>query len=584
METYVVLKVVKTEGINTTVVIRPLSQRKGVGVPATGNLPTVFKGLVFDMKVSNGYIEDYKLQLSPRNIKILEKNKVDVDKYTETLNIHAKIKGYRCGWSVAEKDISEIYNLLPFYRADLIHKEVVNDATDLNRLTHIAKMVRERGRIREKVSYSMQEFFTWIEEIEREGSYPFLSLGEKSFVLADDKFNVTNGIVFDKEIHDMEVFIRENIIERKERSYILLSEDEIQSFINSMDRTFVSEEQVNIIPCLRTAAPVVVTGGAGVGKTTVIKILIDCYATYYNREEILLVAPTGRASRRLAEKTGLAASTIHKALRKTPDDTFIYYNEERKLPYNLIIIDESSMIDTALMKDLLAAVKYEAKIVFVGDHQQLRPVGYGEPFLNFLEGEDPDLRLHVFRLSENHRQDEGTDILAAAEDALHGKHIRCGKGVIVKDIAYEEIRGLLVSDDKTQIISPYHALNDKINDYLHKGTGLSLSVGDKVMTIRNTEHYCNGDIGFVKKVNEEGTTITIDGKDVTVSPDNTRDIVLAYAITVHKMQGSEADKIKVFIPKNDWRTDERMMYTAVTRARKQLEVYYYQPPAVPAEN
>ena len=95
----------------------------------------------------------------------------------------------------------------------------------------------------------------------------------------------------------------------------------------------------------------------------------------------MLVAPTGKAARRLAEKTDMNASTIHKALRKTPENGFVYYHEKNPLPYSLIIVDESSMIDTSLMYDLLKAVRESSKIIFVGDCNRLPPVGYGEPFL-----------------------------------------------------------------------------------------------------------------------------------------------------------------------------------------------------------
>lgn len=98
------------------------------------------------------------------------------------------------------------------------------------------------------------------------------------------------------------------------------------------------------------------------------------------------------------------------------------------------------------------------------------------------------------------------------------------------------------------------------------------------MTIRNTKSYCNGDIGTVVSANSKGVTIEIEGKRIVVKNSHRKDITLAYAITVHKMQGSEAKRVMVFLPENDSMVDKRLLYTAVTRAREELEVYYYTNP------
>ena len=249
----------------------------------------------------------------------------------------------------------------------------------------------------------------------------------------------------------------------------------------------------------------------------------------------------------------------------------MFYNSKNLLPYRLIIVDESSMVDTSLMYDLLSAVEKSSKIIFVGDHNQLYPVGYGEPFFDFMK------TLEVYRLTINHRQAEGTDILNNAKNALAGMPLECGRGVTVRHISFMEIGDLLTRDEDTQIISPYNDLNRQINAFLRKGEE-QLNEGDKIMTIRNTKSYCNGDIGTVVSADSKGVTIEIEGKRIVVKNSHRKDITLAYAITVHKMQGSEAKRVMVFLPENDSMVDKRLLYTAVTRAREELEVYYYTNP------
>ena len=184
----------------------------------------------------------------------------------------------------------------------------------------------------------------------------------------------------------------------------------------------------------------------------------------------------------------------------------------------------------------------------------------------------------VYHLKENHRQEEGTDILTVAEDILADRPIHSGRGVTVKTVNWQELPDLFPkqNEQNVQIISPYNDLNMKINDYLRTGEG-DMNVGDKVIALKNTKEYCNGDIGYITAIDMRKGCLTVDfeGRRVVVTRAHRYDIQLAYSITIHKMQGSEADRVIVFIPKHDRFVDKRMLYTAVTRAKKQLEIYYY---------
>lgn len=582
MNMYMVIKVTRQSKNSHCAVFLHLEGKYKVHL--SGNLPDLYNGMFIQLDVPKGskIVEDYELALTDKNIAILEKNEVDIEAYSKTLEAHTRLKSKGISWYIASCDNSEsgsVYDKLPFPEADKVHKEMVDNPKDENRLKAINREIVEEARADRKIEYAIQEYFSYFDDVEQKGAYQHLMLSIKALCLQAKTFGFKNGKILDNEMKAKEEFVRENILERIKGGYPICTRQEISQFVESVKGGFLCQEQINTIWCLEASHPNIITGGAGVGKTSVIKAIIDCYGKFYGTKNILLVAPTGKAGRRLTEKTGLPAKTIHAALRKSPEDDYIHFTENNPLPYRLVIVDESSMIDTALMYDLLKAVNKSSKIIFVGDHNQLYPVGYGEPFFDFLDlFEQYDL---VFYLKENHRQEEGTDILEAATNVLEDMPIWNGRGVLVKEIEWNEMPRIFEENNfdesgKVQIISPYNSLNTQINHHLRKGN-YAFNVGDKIMTIKNTDKYCNGDIGYVTDINplKNTMTIEIEGRSIDITEKHIHEVTLAYAITVHKMQGSEAEKVIVFLPKNK-RIDKRMLYTAVTRARKELEIYYYQ--------
>lgn len=558
--------------IKTAIVLdlaKPSTGAKNKSVCISGNLPELYHGMVIGLELEGTKVIDYSLELSSKNIAVLQKNEINIKQYAETLENHKSLKQQGYSWEIAKAEMPKVYESLPFCDADKVHKKIVNNAQDPCRITAINKKVVESARRHRKIRYQIEEYLSYFDEVEQEGAYQRLMLSLKIMCLEASQYGFKNNTVYDNEMKAKEEFLTKSIQERILLERSLLTKNEIVDYIKSVRDNGLAEEQLNVLWCLINSNPCIVTGGAGVGKTTVIKNIIDCYAMHYSRKHILLIAPTGKASRRLAEKTQMPASTIHKALRKNPEDDYVYYSDKNPLPHRLIIVDESSMIDTELMYDLLKAVDNTSKLIFVGDHNQLYPVGYGEPFFDFMK------ILRVYRLTVNHRQADGTDILKAAGNVLNGKDIFNGTGVTIRHITYQDIGDILTSDDNVQIISPYNALNSQINGYLKKGEDW-LNVGDKVMMTKNTKKYCNGDIGVITKIDAKNNiSIDIEGTTVIVKDTHKSDITLAYAITIHKMQGSESDKVIIFIPENDTLVDKRMMYTAITRAKKELEIYYY---------
>lgn len=572
LNTYMVLKSTGrgTKDARSAVVILLDSKRKK-SFRVIGNIPELYHGMIIQMELDrDNFVLNYDLILDSRNIVALEKASVNPDEYRTVLERHMILKKDGVGWNTARLSLEEIYSALPFGEADKVHKEMIDDAKEPTRMEAINCKIIQNARNKRKIAYKIEEYLGYFSAIEQEGAYQQLMVALKMMCLQAERYGLQNGTVWDSEMKNKEDYIRGDIQKRLNLEYELLTKQEISDFIESVKDKGLENEQLQTLWGLRTSLPCIITGGAGVGKTTVIQTLIDCYTKYYARKNILLIAPTGKASRRLAEKTNMPASTIHKALRKNPEDNYTYYSIENKLPYRLIIVDESSMIDTSLMCDLLSAIEPTSKVIFVGDHNQLYPVGYGEPFFDFMK------ELEVYRLEINHRQKEDTDILKNANNVLHGKKLESGKGFQIKTIDFDDIGEIILSNNEnTQILSPYNDLNTQINAFLRKGEA-DFNVGDKIMTVKNTKKYCNGDIGIITKIDGNGTvTIDIDGREVAITKAHREDLVLAYAITIHKMQGSEAERVIVFIPENDRLIDKRMLYTALTRAKSQLELYYY---------
>ena len=379
---YMVLKMCSP----TRAVVIDLSQKGRKSFCVKGNLPKLYHGMFINMQLgemlnkSTVKVTDYEFpqddKTFEKNVNILKKNGADVIRYLRTAEIHKQLKnGDEYTWEIADtNNFDEVYRELDFPKADKIHKQIVNNATDKCRIDAINEEIIKYARRKRKIAYNINEYLSYFSNVEQEGAYQQLMISLKILALKSSVYGFKNGAVYDNDLKKKEDYVNENLQKRLSFNYPLLTEKEADDFKQTLNG--LEEEQTNVLNSLLTSKPCVVTGGAGVGKTTVIKAVIDCYTKYHSKSNVLLLAPTGKASRRLAEKVGMNASTIHKALRKSPEDRYVYFCEKRKLSSRLIIVDESSMIDTELMYDLLRATEISSKIIFVGDHNQLYPVGY----------------------------------------------------------------------------------------------------------------------------------------------------------------------------------------------------------------
>jgi exodeoxyribonuclease V alpha subunit len=345
----------------------------------------------------------------------------------------------------------------------------------------------------------------------------------------------------------------------------------------------------------------VVTGGPGTGKTTIINSIIRIYKKLGQR--VLLAAPTGRAAKRMSEATGEEAKTIHRLLEFSPREGGFKKDENNTLEADLIVIDETSMVDTMLMYHFLKAVPGEATLILVGDVDQLPSVGAGNVLKDIIDsGRIPTVRLNeIFRQAKEsliimnaHRVNNGQ--MPALGD--HGKHpqdfyffeieepekvaekiIELCKDRIPKKFGFRPV-------DDVQVLTPMHRgvvgaanLNTELQKHLNPSTDelargdKVLKVGDKVMQIRNNydKEVFNGDIGRIGRIDREEQEIMVnyDGRAVAYEYSELDEIVLAYAVSVHKSQGSEYPVVVMPILTQHYMLLQRnLLYTGITRGKK----------------
>ncbi len=360
-----------------------------------------------------------------------------------------------------------------------------------------------------------------------------------------------------------------------------------------------SERQLKAINSAVNNNITIITGGPGTGKTTAIKGIIDIYKD--NKKKILLAAPTGRAAKRMNELIGLEASTIHRMLEFNPVDYSFFYNEENNLNADLIIVDEVSMIDIFLFYHLLSAIKPGAALVLVGDSNQLPPVGAGNVLKDLIEsGIIPVIKLEkIFRQAESsgiirlaHSINKGMPFLFENKPESDVWFVEVNNNSKISSLVVEIVKKRLPNKygyepvKDIQVISPMYrgpAGVNELNRFLQSelnGVNAPLSeinfkTGDKVMQLRNDyrKNVFNGDIGFVTEINSAAKKLKVyfDFKIVEYKFDELEDLTLAYAVTVHKSQGSEYPCV-VMVVANNHRImlRRKLIYTAVTRAREML--------------
>ena len=345
----------------------------------------------------------------------------------------------------------------------------------------------------------------------------------------------------------------------------------------------------------------ILTGGPGTGKTTTTLGIITAFREAGAR--ILLAAPTGRAAKRLSETTGMEAKTIHRLLETKPPDGY-QRNADNPLEGDVLIVDECSMIDVMLMYNLLKAVPDDMTLIFVGDIDQLPSVGAGNVLRDMIDSEC----FPVVRLTRIFRQAQSSRIIMSAHRINGGKMPDLSNGrdsdfffieretpeaaleTIVDLMRNRLPRAYRIPPGEIQVLTPMQrgvvgaanlnqALQEAVNphaDGLRRG-GMLFRVRDKVMQIRNNydKEVFNGDIGVVEGVDLEDKTLSVRFDNRLVEYDSTEldELVLAYAVTIHKSQGSEYPVVVMPILMTHYVMLQRnLVYTGITRAKRLLVI------------
>ncbi len=414
-----------------------------------------------------------------------------------------------------------------------------------------------------------------------------------------------------KELYDAEEYIADRIyrLNNMERRKLPKLKEKIKELEQKIGITYDESQKNAIINSLNNNFTIT-TGGPGTGKTTIIKgiirMLVD--TCHISPQNIALLAPTGRASRKLIEVCNIPAYTIHKYLGWDKDNNTFSHNEINVCKEEYIIVDEASMIDTMLMFSLLKGTRLDSKFIFIGDYYQLPSVSQGQVLKDMIDSEVLD----VIKLNNLYRQKDGNYIINLAHEI---KNKELSDNFLTKkedynfievdnDYVLTSIKDIILKalekgyrEKDIQVLAPMYKsqngidnlnkmlqeiFNPKSNDKNELIVGNKIyREGDKILELVNDSDnsISNGDLGYIinitnkeKNGNKKNEIIVdFDGNIVSFSPDKFINITHGYAISVHKSQGGEFNMVIIpFVNSFKRMLYNKLIYTAVTRAKSKL--------------
>ena len=569
-------------------------------------------------------------------------NLVLIPKITEKdINIlHSKLKEYESSYELImylsdlgfnTRDSMLIYNTYKNKVKDIIETDIYQIIYDINDISFkkIDMIALNMGidkdsliRVKASIIYIMNEisntyghsYYLYNELLSLIPRVLGCNIVEDNFIYALDELKKDSRIViredryYLKDMYDAECNIvkRFRILNSKENK----PNKNVNNSLADLEKFFSIKYNPDQLEAIRKSVDkdfLIITGGPGTGKTTIIKAILELYRLLNKlsygelNEKIALLAPTGRAAKRMSEATMFPASTIHRFLKWQKEQNRFQINEYNKSKVEFVIIDEASMIDAYLMDSLLKGLSVNCKIVVVGDDHQLPSVGPGDVLHDIIESN----MLEVVKLKDEYRQDEGSNILNLAydirnkninEDIFNIKDdltfIRCLDSEVItniidiyntyKDLDYHEFQ-ILVPMYKG--LNGIDIINNRIQDLFNKKSTNKKEIrvgetifreGDKVIQLTNMpdENVYNGDIGVIVEIinsKKKEINIDFDGNIVKYTPSNFNNFKLAYSISIHKSQGSEFSIVVIPIVKGyNKMLYQKLIYTAVTRCKNKL--------------
>lgn len=465
----------------------------------------------------------------------------------------------------------------------------------------------------ENLSFATGNTYTSYEELTNY-SKKVLNIDENTIIKGLSKLVNLGKIIIDgnkyilMESYNSEVYIAKRLTVLS-REYSNISYEEEISNIEEKLGCIFNKEQKQAIETSFNSNFSIITGGPGTGKTKIIKAITSLYKIINNLsrkdllESLVLLAPTGRASKRMSMESGLPSYTIHRFLKWQKEENTFLINEENKSDAKLVIIDEASMLDNDLFYNLLLGLKANCKIIMIGDYNQLPSVGAGQVLKDLIESDC----LPVTYLKKLYRQASNSNINFLAHDIIEGKldmslfnesedltFVSCNSTNLKEKLQEFALTYKDLSIYDIQVLAPMYkgengidSLNIYMQDLLNKKqnkknellyNGTIYREGDKVIQLVNSidDNVFNGDIGEIIKVtkqNKKEIICDFDNNLVNYNTSTFENFKLGYTISIHKSQGSEF-KIVILPVLNSYNfmLYRKIIYTAITRAKEKLIV------------
>ena len=561
---------------------------------------TIYNGLVENKKREKNIVEfiamGFTIQMAQRIVTTLSKDEIKEAKTNPYILID-KVEG------------------IGFLRADRIASQIGIKKDSPLRLKactmfYLNMFTYETGNC----FISKDLLYTKILEIfEKDGDdYPRLLFEDILISLRNEgKIIIDGEDVYDYFIYEAEGKLATLISTRVLYNYSEIDENKIKSSIEKVkliNNIEYSEMQEKAIYEAFTKKIMVITGGPGTGKTTIVKGIIETYKIIFNKtnvvEDVVLLAPTGRAGKRLNEVTKHPAQTIHRFLGY--DGKVFRYNENNQVNAKLVIIDEMSMVDVILASKLFGALPIDTRIIIVGDVDQIPSVSPGDVLQDIIKSR----KIPTIKLDKIHRQAQDSTIIKLAHevnsgnipmDILDKQHDRSFTHMVDEDAILKTLvaivkrsvsqnmnilkdiqilvpmyRGKLGIDNINNVLQEEFNPNQNNEEIIHNKQ--KFRVNDKVIQLvnRSEDNIMNGDIGRVESFRYEndkivGMIVVFDQAIIEYNKDTYEQLKLAYAISIHKSQGSEFyNTIIPFTKKYYMMLKRRLYYTAITRAKKYL--------------